>query len=146
MNKELETKVNGYLANLGVMYFKLHNLHWNVYGLNFKPVHEYLEALYDSITESLDEAAEYLRKNDVLPVANTKDFLAITTIQELSSKEISSKDALDIVYADYNLLKNQASEIRKLANVEDDFLLVSFMEAELSSYAKTLWFLKEMSK
>ena len=36
MNKELLGKLNKYLANLGVEYIKLHNLHWNVVGINFK--------------------------------------------------------------------------------------------------------------
>ena len=55
MKKNLFDKLNKYLADTGVMYIKLHNLHWNVYGLQFKPVHEYLEALYDDTTEKMDE-------------------------------------------------------------------------------------------
>ena len=43
MNKELLSSINKYLANLAVEYFKLHNLHWNVIGINFKSTHEYLE-------------------------------------------------------------------------------------------------------
>ena len=45
MNKELVLKINKYLSNLAVEYFKLHNLHWNVVGINFKSTHEYLEVL-----------------------------------------------------------------------------------------------------
>ncbi len=43
MKKNLFEKLNKYLADTAVMYIKLHNLHWNVYGLQFKAVHEYLE-------------------------------------------------------------------------------------------------------
>lgn len=46
MKKELATQVNAYLANIGVSYIKLHNLHWNVVGSQFKAAHEYLETLY----------------------------------------------------------------------------------------------------
>ena len=46
MNKELTKSVNAYIANIGVGYIKLHNLHWNVVGSQFKAVHEYLESLY----------------------------------------------------------------------------------------------------
>ena len=56
MNKELLSSINKYLANLAVEYFKLHNLHWNVIGINFKSTHEYLEVLYDGIIASnIDE-------------------------------------------------------------------------------------------
>ena len=43
MNKNLVNKVNGYIANIGVSFVKMHNLHWNVVGSQFKAVHEYLE-------------------------------------------------------------------------------------------------------
>ena len=46
MKKELATQMNAYLANIGVSYIKLHNLHWNVVGSQFKAAHEYLETLY----------------------------------------------------------------------------------------------------
>ena len=35
MKKELVQQVNSYVANLGVVYIKTHNLHWNVFGLQF---------------------------------------------------------------------------------------------------------------
>ena len=40
MKKELVNLSNAYLANIGVAYIKLHNLHWNVVGSQFKAVHE----------------------------------------------------------------------------------------------------------
>ena len=52
MNKELTKSVNAYIANIGVGYIKLHNLHWNVVGSQFKAVHEYLESA--SISELPD--------------------------------------------------------------------------------------------
>ena len=39
--------LNSYIASLLVWNVKLHNIHWNVTGHLFKPVHEYTEALYD---------------------------------------------------------------------------------------------------
>ena len=56
-----------YLSDLMSGNIKLHNLHWNVTGLTFKAVHEYLEALYDDSFEKLDEVAE-LQKQLGLPV------------------------------------------------------------------------------
>ena len=45
MTKDLMLETNRYLANIGVMYVKLHNLHWNVVGPQFKAIHEYLETI-----------------------------------------------------------------------------------------------------
>ena len=40
-----------------VFYMKLHNLHWNVKGLLFKPIHESTEAIYDEFAEIFDAVA-----------------------------------------------------------------------------------------
>ena len=47
-----------YLSNLIIGNIKLHNLHWNVTGLTFKAVREYLETLYEDSFEKYDEVAE----------------------------------------------------------------------------------------
>ena len=89
MRKELVLEVNRQIANLGVGYIKFHNLHWNVVGGQFKPVHEYLEVLYDRLSDSLDEVAEVLRMKDEYPVASLKGFLELSQIKEIEeSKDI----------------------------------------------------------
>ena len=64
MNKNLVSKINGYIANIGVSFVKMHNLHWNIVGSQFKAVHEYLESVYDDYADILDEAAELLRMKE----------------------------------------------------------------------------------
>ena len=98
MRKELVLEVNRQIANLGVGYIKFHNLHWNVVGGQFKPVHEYLEALYDSFSDSLDEVAEVLRMKDEYPVASLKGFLELSQIKEIEeSKDIHYEKVLKIL-------------------------------------------------
>ena len=81
MKKELSTSLNTYLADLGVLYIKLHNLHWNVVGRDFKQVHEYLETLYDGVSDVLDEVAELLKMQGAQPLASLKDYLAAASLQ-----------------------------------------------------------------
>ena len=47
--------LNSYIASLLVWNVKLHNIHWNVTGHLFKPVHEYTEALYDRAFDAYDD-------------------------------------------------------------------------------------------
>jgi starvation-inducible DNA-binding protein len=54
------------------MYFKLHNLHWNVVGPQFKEVHIYLEDLYNECAEKLDEVAETLKQVNEYPLGSSK--------------------------------------------------------------------------
>ena len=146
MKKELVLKSNKYLANINVNYVKLHNLHWNVLGLQFKPVHEYLESLYDSMHEIFDEVAELLKMNGEYPLASLKDFLAVSEVKELESKDYSVKESLEIALADIKLLKGNALELRALAAEDDFYPLQVMMEDHLANYNKVVWFIESMLK
>lgn len=89
-------KVDLYLANLSVLNIKLHNLHWNVTGINFKAIHEYLEELYDSAFEKFDEVAEYQKMNGVYPKASLAEYLEISDISELESRDFGGKETIEI--------------------------------------------------
>ncbi len=147
MRKELVLEVNRQIANLGVGYIKFHNLHWNVVGGQFKPVHEYLEVLYDSFSDSLDEVAEVLRMKDEYPVASLKGFLELSQIKEIEeSKDIHYEKVLKIVLDDLSVIKNQAKIVRNLAIEDDIIVLIDSMEGIISSIDKELWFIRSMLK
>ncbi len=146
MKKEMASELNGYLANVGVTYIKLHNLHWNVVGKDFKLVHEYLETLYDSFANVLDNVAELLKMNNYAPAASMKEYLKLTSIEELSSDKIKTKEALEVVLSDMKTLKEQAENIRNSATEEDEYNIVNLMEDDLKEYHKTIWFLNAMLK
>jgi starvation-inducible DNA-binding protein len=144
MNKILKEKLNKYLADTAVMYIKLHNLHWNVYGMQFKGVHEYLEVLYDATTEKLDEIAELLRMHGEYPAASLKDYLALSNVKELPSEAIGIKEALSIVLEDVKMLDKEAKDIRAAADEDDVFDIVAMMEDNCAEYQKTIWFISSM--
>ena len=146
MRKELVLEVNKQIANLGVGYVKFHNLHWNVIGGQFKPVHEYLESLYDSMHEVFDEVAELLKMNKEMPLASLKDYLNVAEIEELESKEFKVLESLQIALADVKLLKANALELRALASEEDFYPLQVMMEDHLANYNKVVWFVESMLK
>lgn len=141
------TKLNTYLANLAVLNIKIHNLHWNIVGSQFVSVHEYLESEYDKAGERLDEVAELIRMSGEFPVANLKEYLEISTIQEIeTSNEISIKEALEIVLSDIKLQKELALEIRKEADEADNFPVANAMEDHIEDYNKQIWFVKSSLK
>ncbi|MDD4578911.1 MAG: DNA starvation/stationary phase protection protein [Chloroflexi bacterium] len=142
----MSKKLDIYVANLAVNYIKLHNLHWNVVGRAFKQVHEYLESLYDETTESLDAVAEYQKMVGEYPKASLEEYLKITTIKELESKDYSIEDALKIAVEDQKLLRKLATEIRNEADEKGDFTLVALMEGEVAAQNKRIWFIESMLK
>ena len=146
MNKQLSQKLNKYLANLAVEYVKLHNLHWNVVGINFKSIHEYLEGLYDGISASLDSVAELLKMHDEVPAASLKEYLALSDIEELPSVEVKGKEALEVVLKDFQSFKALGESIRLEADEENLYDVVSAMEGDLEQFNKAIWFIKAMLK
>ena len=146
MKKELATQVNAYLANIGVSYIKLHNLHWNVVGSQFKAAHEYLETLYDALADVLDAIAELLKMNGEAPLASMKGHLSVATIPELESVELDVKSAMQTVLKDMESLRTQASFIREQADKENQFDVVAHMEDDVANYNKTIWFIQSMLK
>ncbi|MBE5954822.1 MAG: DNA starvation/stationary phase protection protein [Lachnospiraceae bacterium] len=146
MRKELAVKVNGYLANVAVSYVKLHNLHWNVVGPQFKAVHEYLESIYDAYAAVLDAVAELLKMQDEMPLSRMSDYLAAASIKEIEAREYSVEESISIVLADMEEMKAQAADIRALAEEDDNFPVANMMEDNLAEYSKNIWFLKSMLK
>ena len=146
MDKELLSSINKYLANLAVEYFKLHNLHWNVVGINFKSTHEYLEVLYDGITKTLDEVAEVIKMKCECPLVSLNEYLSNATIEELKCKEVKSDVAFKIVLKDFNELKSNCEEIRRFAIEEDEYEIITMIEDNLKEFNKSIWFINSSLK
>lgn len=138
-------KVDVYLANLMVGNVKLHNLHWNVIGTQFKAVHEYLEAIYDDFFEKFDEVAEYQKQIGDYPKASVKEYLEISTVEELESKDYSVKESIEITLELLSKMKELALEILE-ENDEDNFVLSNMMEDHITGYNKEIWFMESMLK
>ncbi len=138
--------VNKYLANLALWNIKLHNLHFNVEGLQFKGVHEYLEETYDEVFEYYDEVAELMKQQGEMPVTNMKGYLEIATMEEKDDVAVGIKDALNILVGDLELMRDMALAIREEADEEGNFLLANMMEDHVEEYAKRLWFVNSALK
>lgn len=136
------TEVNNFLANLNVMYVKLHNLHWNVTGIGFFEIHVKLEELYTDITLDLDEVAERILTIGHKPLASLQSYLAVASITEISSQDIKALAAIEIALADYTILLEQAKAVLALAEAANDLGTQDLISGLISKYEKTLWMLQ----
>lgn len=146
MMKDLIKQTNNYLANIGVMYIKLHNLHWNVVGPSFKQVHEYLETLYDYFATILDEVAEFIKMDESYPLASLSEFNECATIPDIDSVDYRVEEALAILLDDIKTLKAQASVVRTFTDKVDKFQLGNMIEDQICEYDKMIWFITSMKK
>ena len=70
---QIVEKLKQIQADSAVFYIKLHNYHWNVKGMDFHPVHSALEAMYDEVTEQMDEVAERVLQIGEKPYVTLED-------------------------------------------------------------------------
>ena len=141
---DVAAKLNPYLSDLVVMYLKLHDLHWNVKGMQFIPVHQYTEARYDDMAAKFDEIAELIIMQGEAPVSTIQDYLKLATIQELGKGVYRDEEVLKIVLDDLTYLKNKASELRGEFDAEGNFSVVAVLEGHVAGYEKEIWFLQSM--
>ncbi len=146
MNTELINHLNTYLADIHTLYIKLHCLHWNVVGKQFKTIHEYLESIYKNLSNYFDETAEAIKMHNSFPLASASSYIKSTTIVELNSKNYSTDDVLIILKEDLSHIKLFIEKIRMQADLENIYDIVSMLENHLNYYSKTLWFLNSMIK
>ena len=142
--KNVAVKMNPYLSNLVVFYLKLHDLHWNVKGMQFVPVHQYSESRYEDMADKFDAVAELVLMHGEKPVSSIREYLELASIQELNKGSYRDEEVLKIIADDMEALKAQAESIRLDADKDDLFDIVAMMEEHVAGYEKELWFLRSM--
>jgi len=138
----LVKEFNQYLANLSVWTIKLHNLHWNVKGERFMDAHLFTEKEYDKSFERMDEVAEHCKMFGVIPASTLKEHLELATIKEEESREFTWQETYEIVLADLELLRKEATDLRNACDEENWFSAVALFEDHVVDYNKQIWFLK----
>ena len=145
MKKQLIDKLNREVANLGVLYTKLHNYHWFVDGVKFFELHAKFEQFYDEVTEYFDAIAERILMLDGTPFATLKEFLANATIKEASGK-IDGKEMVVNVLNDFTLLDKEITETIKVAQELGDEVTVDLLIGISSSLQKHNWMIRTFLK
>ena len=143
-NNSLIELLNKNLANLQVLYVKLHNLHWNVKGISFKPVHELTESYYNYIAEQYDAVAERIIQIGGKPLTSMKDYLNNASIKEENGNSFDGKFVLNSVLVDFEFLNVQYKEISKIAEENNDVPTANIADENVAWLEKQIWMIKAM--
>lgn len=141
-NNELVNSLNRAVANVQVLYVKLHNYHWNVKGITFKSVHEMTEAYYDYFAKQYDDLAERILQLGSKPFSTMKDYLANAEITEDFGNDFDGKTVFSSVLSDFEKLNTQFKSISKLAAESDDVPTANIAEGNVAWLEKQIWMLK----
>ena len=145
LNKEksiiIATKLNKYLADLHVLYSKLHNYHWNVVGIGFFEMHLKLEEFYTATAIEIDTVAERILQLEERPLASMKSYLEVSTLKEAESVKIKPANAAGDILSDYEAVLKEIREIVLLASENNDDQTVALLDGAIANYEKQIWML-----
>lgn len=137
--------LNKQVANLSVLFTKLHHYHWYVEGPQFYQLHEKFEELYDEINELYDEFAERLLMIGGKPVSNLKSYLELTSLKEASGVESAAK-MVKHVLDDIKLLNTEMKEALVVAEDLGDEVTADLLIGTMTSFEKHIWMLSATIK
>lgn len=137
----LEQILNRQVANLNVMYTKLHNYHWFVKGEQFFSLHAKFEELYDDVTLKMDEVAERLLSIKGVPAATLKEYLELATIQEATGKE-DTRGMVQTLIEDFATVAEEMTEGIELAEEASDQPTADLLIKIRNDLEKQQWMLR----
>lgn len=139
--KTLHDSLNVLVADLNVLFVKLHHHHWFVTGPSFFALHAKFEELYDAVNELYDDVAERLVTLGGRPASSLKEYLVLTNLKEATAI-LPAADILTDIIGDFEVLVKQFKVTLELAQEEGDEPTADLMIGSIAAFEKTLWMLK----
>jgi len=146
MKSNLINKLNQNIADLHILYVKLHNYHWNVKGMQFFPIHNMTEEYYDYVAELYDTLAERVLQLDAKPLSTVQEYLETANIKEEPTTDFSAEQVLAGVIADFEYLLSAYKELLSIAEEQQDVPTANIVSDTIQWLEKALWMLKASSK
>ena len=143
---ELTTAIKVLLANATVMYYKAHQFHWNIEGIEFTQYHDFLGDLYTDVYNSVDPIAELLRKLDEYAPVSIDDLYKYKTIEEESTRVVLISDILaSLLKANEEVLAT-LNKVFALASAANKQGMADFIAGRIDAHDKHSWFLRASAK
>ncbi|WP_145319641.1 MULTISPECIES: Dps family protein [Paenibacillus] len=139
--KSVEQVLNRQVANLNVLYVKIHNYHWYVKGPNFFTLHVKFEEFYNEVTVQMDEIAERILTLKGSPTATMKEYLELSSIQEAAGGE-DAKTMVQNLIEDFATLSNEYQEGIEVADAAEDQPTSDMLTGFKADLEKHMWMLR----
>lgn len=128
------------------MYIKIHNYHWNVEGMDFFPVHNQTEAIYNEMSKLFDDAAERVIQLGEKPYLTIGELAKSTKIKEETNSSFRSKEIVNSILEDYKYLLESFKQLSQVAGEKGDKTTEMFADDNVSKLEKDIWMLGNMVK
>ena len=143
---ELKTAIKVLLANATVMYYKAHQFHWNIEGIEFTQYNEFFGDLYTDVYESVDPIAELLRKLDEYAPVSLDELFKYKTLQEETTRVVLLVDILASLIKANDEVLISLNKVFSVANANKQQGVCNFIADRIDTHQKHGWFLKASAK
>jgi starvation-inducible DNA-binding protein len=143
---ELTTAIKVLLANATVMYYKAHQFHWNVEGIEFTQYHEFFGDLYIDVYNSVDPIAELLRKLDEYAPVSLDELFKYKTLKEESQRVEKLEDIFTSLIAANQEVLDSLNKVFTIANTNKQQGVCNFIADRIDTHQKHAWFLRASAK
>jgi starvation-inducible DNA-binding protein len=143
---ELTTAIKVLLANATVMYYKAHQFHWNIEGIEFTQYHEFFGDLYTEVYGSIDPTAELLRKLDDYAPVSLDELFKFKTLQEETTRVELLKDIFTCLIAANEEVLVSLNKVFTIANTNKQQGVCNFIADRIDTHQKHAWFLRASAK
>ena len=139
-------QLNQIQADAHALYVKLHNYHWNVKGMDFHPVHNYTEGVYDEMSTLFDDVAERAIILGGKALLTIDDLVKTTKIKTETGDSFKSKEIVEKITEDFKYLLEEFKKLSALAGENADKGTEAFADEKVAKLKKDLWILNSMQK
>lgn len=133
-------------ADAHALYVKTHNYHWNIEGMDFHPVHNYTEEVYNTMSTLYDDAAERVLQLGGKPHLTITELAKATKIKEEKGDSFRSKDITKAIINEFKYLLKCFQSISETAGEIGDKTTEAFADENVAKLEKDLWMLGNMIK
>lgn len=133
------------LANTFIMYFKAHQLHWNIEGPNFPQYHEFLGNLYEELHGAVDPIAEQIRTLDQYAPTSIAAMLAMGAVVE-NLVNGQPRDMFTTLNNDNNILLLTLTKAYEKAEELGQLGIANFLQDRLTAHEKHGWMLRATAR
>jgi starvation-inducible DNA-binding protein len=143
---ELKVAIKVLLANATVMYYKAHQFHWNIEGVEFTQYHEFFGDIYSDVYGSIDPTAELLRKLDDYAPVSLDDLFKFKTLSEETTRVVLLKDIFtSLIKANEEVLIS-LNKVFDIATKNKQQGIANFVADRIDTHQKHGWFLRASAK
>jgi len=143
---ELTTSMKRLLANVFFYYYKAHAFHWNVEGILFSQMHEFLQDIYEDAHGSVDDIAERIRILKEYAPTSISELYKLKTIEESTLTGVDVVKMLSELDRDNETIQENLTQAFGSASALNIQGLANYLAGRLEIHSKFGWMIKSHLK